>query len=140
MYPVIAALRALEAELNVEPPPPFDAVEHPINLNIGTIRGGDWPSTVAGECVTECRVACYPGDRVDQRPAGAAERVSGTRPGLVASTATTDARAFVLHGDTPAVCFGPYAENIHSIDERVHLPSVVQTAQALALLIRDWCG
>src|SRR3954452_21031706 len=64
-YPVIAALRALEVELNADPPPPFDTVAHPINLNVGTIRGGDWPSTVAGECVTECRLALYPGERVD---------------------------------------------------------------------------
>jgi hypothetical protein len=26
------------------------------------------------------------------------------------------------------------------MDERVHLPSMVQTAQALALFVRDWCG
>src|SRR3954468_22272369 len=64
-YPLIRALRELEAELNADPPSPFDAVEHPINLNVGTIRGGDWPSTVAGECVTECRLALYPGEPVD---------------------------------------------------------------------------
>ena len=29
------------------------------------IRGGDWPSTVAGECVTHCRLALYPGERVE---------------------------------------------------------------------------
>ena len=184
-YPVIAALRALEAELNAAPPPPFSDTPHPINLNVGTIRGGDWPSTVAGECVTEMRLALYPGEAVEdlrQRvedtvaaaaradaflsrcevevrydgfasegfalgddpviPAlgDAARRVHGAVPATFASTATTDARAFVLHGDTPAVCFGPRAENIHSIDERVHLPSVVQTAQALALFVRDWCG
>jgi acetylornithine deacetylase len=180
-YPLIRALRALEAELNADPPSPFDTVEHPINLNIGTIRGGDWPSTVAGECVTECRLALYPGERVDplrrrveetvaaaardtpfevdvrydgfacegyELPGGplidalgdAAVRVTGERPRLGASTATTDARTFVLHGDTPAVCFGPRAENIHSMDERVHLPTMVRTAQTLALFIRDWCG
>ena len=72
--------------------------------------------------------------------AAAAERVSGTRPGLVASTATTDARTFHLYGDTPAICFGPRAERIHSIDERVHLPSMLSTAQAVALFVRDWCG
>jgi acetylornithine deacetylase len=175
----------LEVELNAAPPPPFDTVEHPINLNVGTIRGGDWPSTVAGECITECRLALYPGERVaDLRarveetvaaaareddflarcevevrydgfacpgyelPGGplidavgaAAERVYGARPGLVASTATTDARTFQLFGDTPAVCFGPRAERIHSIDERVHLPSMLQTAQTVALFVRDWCG
>jgi acetylornithine deacetylase len=180
-YPIVEALRALEAELNDDPPAPFDGVEHPINLNVGTIRGGDWPSTVAGECVTECRLALYPGEPVDglrrrveqtvaasaadgpfevevrydgfacegyDLPGGplidalgdAAVRVTGERPRLEASTATTDARTFVLHGDTPAVCFGPRAENIHSMDERVHLPSMVQTAQALALFVRDWCG
>src|SRR3954470_24579879 len=64
-YPLVRALRELEAELNADPPSPFDAVEHPINLNVGTIRGGDWPSTVAGECVTECRLALYPGEPVD---------------------------------------------------------------------------
>ena len=26
------------------------------------IRGGDWPSTMAGECVAHCRLALYPGD------------------------------------------------------------------------------
>ncbi len=185
MVPVIAALRALEAELNVSPPPPFADHPHPINLNVGTIRGGDWPSTVAGECVAEMRLALYPGEdvdglrrRVEETVAAAAEsdaflarctvevrydgfacegyvlerdpvidavgaaaaRVYGAAPPLFASTATTDARTFQLYGATPAICFGPYAERIHSVDERVHLPSVVQTAQALALLIRDWCG
>jgi len=184
MVPVIAALRTLEAELNVSPPPPFADHPHPINLNVGTIRGGDWPSTVAGECVAEMRLALYPGEdvaglrrRVEETVAAAAEsdaflarctvevrydgfacegyvlerdpvidavgaaaaRVYGAAPPLLASTATTDARTFQLYGGTPAICFGPYAEAIHSVDERVHLPSVVQTAQALALLVRDWC-
>ena len=28
----------------------------------------------------------------------------------------------------------------HGVDERVHMPSVTETAQAIALFIRDWCG
>jgi acetylornithine deacetylase len=67
-------------------------------------------------------------------------RVTGRAPPLFASTATTDARTFALYGDTPAVCFGPLAENEHGVDERVHLPSVTETAQAIALFIRYWCG
>jgi acetylornithine deacetylase len=59
---------------------------------------------------------------------------------VLASTATTDARTFQLHGGTPAVSFGPVAENAHGVDERVHLPSMVATAQALALFVVDWCG
>jgi acetylornithine deacetylase len=70
----------------------------------------------------------------------AAEHVTGTRPTTFASTATTDARNFQLYGASPAVCFGPHAENIHSADERVLLPTVTQTAQALGLFIAAWCG
>lgn len=178
---VIEALRELEAELNAVKPPLYAAYPHPINLNVGMIRGGDWPSTVAGECLTHFRLALYPGERVadvkerveatvaavplgpfqtevrydgfacegyELEPGAplvgglidAAERATGRRPPLFASTATTDARSFQLYGDTPAVCFGPTAENEHGVDERVHLPSVTETAQAIALFIHDWCG
>jgi acetylornithine deacetylase len=178
---VVRALRGLEEELNAVKPPLYAAYPHPINLNVGMIRGGDWPSTVAGECLTHFRLALYPGERVadlrervEQTVAGvplgsfrtevvydgfacegyelepdaplvrglidAAERATGRRPPLFASTATTDARSFQLYGDTPAVCFGPVADNEHGVDERVHLPSVTETAQAIALFIRDWCG
>jgi acetylornithine deacetylase len=63
---VIQTLRGLEAELNVSPPPPFDLFPHPINLNVGAIRGGDWPSTVPGVCVTDYRIALYPGMRIPE--------------------------------------------------------------------------
>jgi acetylornithine deacetylase len=182
-YAVIAALRELEEELNATKPPLYAAYPHPINLNVGQIRGGDWPSTVAGECLTHFRLACYPGDHVAELRerveatvahvaaadaghrievlydgfqcegyelapddplitglAAAAARVTGHAPPLFASTATTDARTFQLYGDTPAVCFGPNAENEHGVDERVHLPSITETAQAIALFIADWCG
>jgi acetylornithine deacetylase len=181
--PIIGALRALEAELNEAPPPPYDTYDHPINLNVGIIRGGDWASTVAAECTLHCRLAHYPGSsvealrsEVEEAVAGAAddldgfevsvryegfacdgytleqksplvaelsaacERATGARPELYASTATTDARTFQLYGGSPAVCFGPHAEGVHAIDERVLLPSVVQTAQVLALFIQEWCG
>jgi acetylornithine deacetylase len=42
--------------------------------------------------------------------------------------------------DQPAVCFGPRGEEIHGIDERVSLRSVVESAQVLGLFVRDWCG
>jgi acetylornithine deacetylase len=181
-FPVISALRALEAELNAAPPAPYDVYEHPINLNIGMIRGGDWPSTVAAESVLHCRLALFPGAGVDELktrvedtvaaaalPGGLRARVAydgfacegytlehdsplatalgdataqaiGARPALIASTATTDARSFALYAGTPAVCFGPHAESIHGVDERVSLPSVLLTAQSLALFIERWCG
>jgi acetylornithine deacetylase len=63
-FEVMRALRGLEAELNVAPPPPYDRFDHPINLNVGAIRGGSWASTVPGECLTSYRIALYPGTSV----------------------------------------------------------------------------
>ena len=184
-FAVVRELHVLEEELNAAPPPPFDAFPHPLNFNVGTVSGGDWPSTVAAECTLSCRVAAYPGmaiaelqERVEaavaraattsaylaehppairysgfanegtrvaddepivQALAGAWEGVTGDRPVTGPTTATTDARAFLAQG-IPAACIGPLAERIHGVDERVFLPSVVQTAHVLALLVRDWCG
>jgi len=47
-YRVIGELRALEAEWNLkkEGIEYFQDLEHPINLNIGKIEGGDWASSV----------------------------------------------------------------------------------------------
>jgi acetylornithine deacetylase len=64
----------------------------------------------------------------------------GALPALVATTGTTDARVFGHAAGIPAVCFGPYAEGAHGVGERVYLPSVIQTAQVMALFVKDWCG
>jgi acetylornithine deacetylase len=182
---VLEALRALERELNADPPAPYDTFAHPINLNPGLVSGGDWTSTVAASATLSCRLACFPGDdprdlqrRVEDTVARAAasdprvsggsvrvrydgfacegsivpgdepvvvalsrayEGLHGVKPDLVPTTATTDARHFVRHG-VPAICFGPRGERIHGIDERVSLRSMLETAQVLALFVRDWSG
>jgi acetylornithine deacetylase len=61
---LIHALRSLEAELNAAPPSPYDRYPHPIGLNVGTIHGGDWPSTMPGECTVGYRIALYPDMRI----------------------------------------------------------------------------
>ncbi len=63
MYGIIQALKDLEEEWNArkEDHPLYRDKEHPINLNVGRIRGGDWPSSVAAWCEIDCRVNCYPG-------------------------------------------------------------------------------
>lgn len=35
-------------------------------INVGVIRGGDWPSTVAGWVEMECRIGWPPGESIDQ--------------------------------------------------------------------------
>ena len=184
-FAVVEELHRLEDELNETPPPPFDAIPHPINFNVGVVAGGDWPSTVAAECSLSCRIAHFPGAPVaelQRRVEDAVARAATSSPYLAAhppvvrydgfagdgselardepivlalsaaweavagapavtggTTGTTDARPFIGAG-IPAACIGPHAEHIHGVDERVHVPSVVQTAQVLALLVRDWCG
>ncbi len=184
-FPIVAALRRLEAELNVSPPEAYAMFDHPLNLNIGVMHGGDWPSTVAAACTLSCRLALFPGQdvgwlkaRVEETVALAAgshpflvanpphvrydgfacvgteiardhalvttlaassETLGGDAPILVSSTATSDARVFLQEG-IPAVCFGAWAENVHGVDERVNMPSMISAAQVLALFIRDWCG
>jgi acetylornithine deacetylase len=65
---IIQALRELEQQLNQPDniPESYRNVEHPINLNVGVINGGDWASTVAGECVTRFRLGLFPGERCDE--------------------------------------------------------------------------
>ncbi len=186
-WAVIGALRELEAEVN-QPDTisgVYADVEHPINLNVGTIQGGDWQSTVAGECVTGFRFGVFPGQALaplmqrieqvvqkaahddpwlrDHPPAvewagfqaegcefsvdgefgrvirGAHERWHGREPGRLKSTATTDARLFNLYYDIPATCYGPVAENIHGVDERVAIDSMHRVAEVMCSVIQDWC-
>jgi acetylornithine deacetylase len=58
----------------------------------------------------------------------------------IATTATTDARFFGLYANTPALVYGPLAEDIHGFDERVNLTSLRRITQGIALFIADWCG
>ena len=66
-YRVISDLRRLEAELNAERSQHahFEDEDHPINLNIGKIEGGDWGSSVPCWCKVLCRLAIYPGVTAD---------------------------------------------------------------------------
>jgi acetylornithine deacetylase len=59
--PLIAALRELETEMNQEIPPVYEGIQHPINLNIGIIKGGDWPSTVPAAAEFHARLSFFPG-------------------------------------------------------------------------------
>jgi acetylornithine deacetylase len=62
---VIRALREVEARWNAKKNEfrHFEDVDHPINLNIGMIEGGDWASSVPAWCAIDCRIAIYPGER-----------------------------------------------------------------------------
>jgi acetylornithine deacetylase len=101
-YRVIGALRALEARWNEDKVgrSHFETEEHPINLNIGRIEGGDWASSVPAWCRLHCRIAIYPGV--------SAERAAQEIEAAVASFARTDP---YLANNPPRVTFnGFFAE------------------------------
>jgi acetylornithine deacetylase len=63
-FPLIQALRRLEEEMNQQVSHAAYAVkEHPINLNVGLIQGGHWPSSVPADCAFTCRLSFEPGVR-----------------------------------------------------------------------------
>jgi acetylornithine deacetylase len=65
---VVQAIGELEERANRDEdrPSQFADVPHPLNYNVGVIRGGDWASSVPEECVLEVRFATYPGADLDQ--------------------------------------------------------------------------
>jgi len=63
--PLIAALRELETQWNSgQKHSAYAGVDHPLNLNIGRIEGGDWASSVPAWCRFDVRMAVYPGDDI----------------------------------------------------------------------------
>ena len=187
-YRVIGELRKLEAEWNVQKSGRvhFDDEDHPINLNIGKIEGGDWASSVPGWCRIDCRISIYPGwnaevasQEVEDRilafalsdrylsnippvvtfngfraegyvleKGSDAERVLGNahlsatgKPLQSFMTAGyLDTRVYALYDKIPALCYGPFSENIHGFDERVSLASLKRVTATIALFVAEWCG
>ena len=68
---LIPALKALELEWNrrAKGDAIFGRHEHPINLNIGQIEGGDWPSSVPSWCEMSCRLGILPSQAVEDAKA-----------------------------------------------------------------------
>jgi acetylornithine deacetylase len=77
-YRIVGELRTLEAEWNADKAgrAHFDNEEHPINLNVGKIEGGDWASSVPGWCRLDCRIAIYPGISADTAAGAITDRIS----------------------------------------------------------------
>ncbi|MGZ8640419.1 MAG: ArgE/DapE family deacylase [Actinomycetota bacterium] len=70
--------------------------------------------------------------------ADAHEAAHGVRPRALGMGSTTDARYYLNGYDTPAICYGPSATNIHGTDEAVELASIVDGARTLARFMAAW--
>ncbi|MGH7912386.1 MAG: ArgE/DapE family deacylase [Candidatus Dormibacteraceae bacterium] len=68
LWPLVAAVRELEAQVNEEPVrhPAFAGLSHPLNYNIGTLHAGDWPSSVPETAAMEVRFSYPPGETVEE--------------------------------------------------------------------------
>lgn len=184
-YALIKALRQLEDELNEVPHIAYKEHFHPINLNVGIISGGDWPSTVPAAAEFHCRLGFFPDmsyEEICSKVKDTVARAVAQDPWLTKNpptvefygfrslghfipfdqpafklidelnielvgkpveenryTATTDVRAFVHYGKGQATCIGPLAENIHAVNERLDISSMIHTAKIYALFMSRWC-
>ncbi len=67
MAALFPALREYERRIVAESAgqPLFERYERPVQVNLGMMRAGDWPSTVAGEAVLEGGVGFLPNKRME---------------------------------------------------------------------------
>ena len=69
--PLINALKTVEERWNgpEHRHQDFAHVHHPLNLNIGKIKGGDWTSSVPAWCVFDVRMGIFPGQDINEAKA-----------------------------------------------------------------------
>src|ERR671938_730768 len=142
ILPLYEAMVELDRERAARWPDPFfgGLSDRAVNLNVGVLRAGDWPSTVAGRADMECRVAFIPPQtmeevrrEVEDRIALAAQDDPWLRehPPAVAATAGLDARFAGAFG-IPAACIGARGGGMHGTDEYVAVESVIEVTKILA--------
>jgi acetylornithine deacetylase len=108
-FPVISALRGLEAELNEGPrPEAYRDVDHPLNLNIGIFKGGSWPSSVPDTAEFHGRLSYFPGVRYDE-----------IRQKIIKTVSRAAAENPWLAQNAPQVEFYGFRSDGHSADRRL---------------------
>ncbi|MEZ4859748.1 MAG: ArgE/DapE family deacylase [Caldilineaceae bacterium] len=59
-FPIMQALRQLEARWNTEKTPSFADVAYPVKFVITKIQGGEWSSSTPSRCSFDVRIGIYP--------------------------------------------------------------------------------
>lgn len=83
---LVREIRRLEERYNRDPEPPFDAIKHPFNVNVGVIRLGEWPSSVPASLEFEVRVG-HPADVTDEDVLGDLRQAVATALGAAGDAA-----------------------------------------------------
>ncbi len=104
-FDLVKALKRLEARWNAADVrhPAYAGQRHPINFNLGVIKGGEWPSSVPTECRFEMRVGFFPGvepAEVRRRIETTIARAAAARPGLHATPPEIEYVGFQAAGCT----------------------------------------
>ncbi|MEZ4733451.1 MAG: ArgE/DapE family deacylase [Caldilineaceae bacterium] len=59
-FPLMQALRQLEARWNAAKTPSFADVDYPVKFVVSKIQGGEWTSSVPSRCTFDVRIGIYP--------------------------------------------------------------------------------
>ena len=123
-YRIAAVLREIETEWNADKGnhPHFEDLDHPINLNIGKIEGGDWASSVPSWCNIDCRVSLYPG----QNAADAGREITDR----IAAFAASDA---FLANSPPKVVFNGFHAEGYVLEEGSEAEAALGRAHEAAI-------
>jgi acetylornithine deacetylase len=116
----------MNATANVHPA--YRDIDHPINLNLGVIQGGDWPSTVAGDCTMRFRMGLLPGTTCDEmrhRIQAVINDATGGDPWLTENPPKVVFRGFAAEPcevDTTHPAMVQLARSHHTVEGKAALP------------------
>jgi acetylornithine deacetylase len=98
-YDIMRRLHELEHEWNGRKDqfPPYVHVDHPINLNVGRISGGDWASSVPAWCTFDVRVAIFPG-----------QDIAGAKREIEAAILDASRRNLFLQNNPPEIVYNGF--------------------------------
>ena len=68
------------------------------------------------------------------------QAVRGRRTRFYVTAGFTDMHFFVVDGKIPTIGYGPKGENAHSVDERVQISDLIETAKIYAQFLSNWAG
>ncbi|KAK6086422.1 diaminopropionate ammonia-lyase [Seiridium cupressi] len=132
-WKLATALQELGAKMNSQKATKryFEDADHPIDLNVAMIEGGDWASSVPAWCRIDCRIALYPGTT--------AEEVAADIERTVQEAAQAD--AFLQNSPPKVVWNGFFAEgyvlepgsDAEKLLEAVHHETTQESLKAVTL-------
>ncbi len=98
---LISSVRALETQMALDLSGPFAELDRACAVNVGTLRAGDWPSSVPGEAVVGLRVGFPPGwtpDEALKRVTDAVAAAAAADPWLTSHPPRVRASGFRAEG------------------------------------------